>query len=226
MKLEGPLAEDFPEFNPIVFPIWQHDRFTNLDWSKSFLANRLGLFKEFIFPTLNVHIFRGFWSTLTGLLKEFCMPWWRWQVAYLAPEDTTPRQRILVCVQDLSKDQLKALKNYNREISLISFLEEAGFYKEFSYEECILVDSSTNTQKTYMHPLGSWFEHGWVTLAKKEAITIYRPRDFFSTLKYYVLKQSPYWQEITLEHKNKKETVLVKTSDINKLRDAGFIANC
>ncbi len=158
-------------------------------------------------PKIYLHRFNNFWSRLTGLLREYCLPW-RWKVAYL---DTIgyPYERALVCtkVKDGKlSDTLKAV--IGKSSSFVAMIESEK-YEQIAGKEFLKSRLSDGEQCDY-RIVSSWGEWSGATLLHNSTFSfqqVYRIRGIFSFFKYYYLRHfSSEWQEYQIND----ETVLLK----------------
>lgn len=174
-------------------------------------------------PKLYLHIFNTFWSSVTGLFREYCMPW-RWKAAYLDQENGTPLQRILVCtsVYDGSlSDRLNAVLGQSL---FVTNLISAGQYEEVFGQEYLKIPRQDGQHvNRIIHPLGEWAGLS-ASFSSDDFCHIYRIRDVFSLFKYHFLKAfSSEWEEVAVQAGQVLENVLIKRSDRATISRIGLI---
>lgn len=165
-------------------------------------------------PRLYLHIFNTFWSSVTGILREYCLPW-RWKVAYLDQENGTPLQRILVCtsVSDGKlPDRLNALVGQSL---FVTNLIKANQYEEIFRQEYLRIPSQNGLHENrIIHPLGEWAGFRIECDNPDDLCHVYRIRGIFSFLKYHLLKNlSSTWEEVAIQAGQVSENVLIKRND-------------
>lgn len=175
-------------------------------------------------PKLYLHICRNAWSSFTGKLKEYFLPW-RWQVAYLDAENGTQPQRILVCTST-SQGKLSSRLNLLLGKSLFAAnLINADYYDEIYDQEFLRVPEQNNQGKEnrIVHPFGEW-AGVYSEFASSSLCHIYRIKGIFSLLRYHFLKRfSKEWEEVALQAGQISKKVLIKRNDRAAISGLGLI---
>lgn len=174
-------------------------------------------------PKLFLHISNTVWSSFTGMLKEYFLPW-RWKVAYLDQENGTPPQRILVCTRvhdGKLSDRLKKVIGHSMfAINLIN----ANYYDEIFGQEYLRTPRQGQPEQTFTHPLGKSFGLQIGYNHPNHLCHIYRIRGIFSLLKYHFLKNfSQEWEEVAMQIGQISENVLIKRNDRMLISTTGLI---
>jgi len=165
-------------------------------------------------PKLFLHISNTIWSSFTGMLKEYFLPW-RWKVAYLDQENGTPPQRILVCINvhdgQLS-DRLK--KVIGKSMFVINLINAHHYDEIFGQEYLRTPPRQGQSVQRFIHPLGKIFGLQIGYKHPNHLCHIYRIRGIFSLLKYHFLKNfSQEWEEVAMQIGQISENVLIKRND-------------
>lgn len=176
----------------------------------SFFGN--SKYTETVEPKLYLHIPTNAWTTFTGRLREYFLPW-RWKAAYLAQENGTELRRILVCT---SVEGGKLSHHLSRLIGKSLFLTNlinSRCYNEIFGQEFLSLQGENRREIRISHPLGEMIG---LHLEYSDTVFchIYRPRSLFSTFKYHLLKQfSASWKEVAIKAGQVSENILIKKSD-------------
>lgn len=178
-----------------------------------------GTYSKTIKPKLYLHISENAWTTFTGKLREYFLPW-RWKTAYLDLENGTQPRQILVCGTGLS-DRLKLL--LGRSLFLMNLIN-SNHYDEVFGQEFIRLPGENRRGKTKIaHPLGEWIV-SHVKFSNDLFCHIYRSRSLFSRFKYNLLKQfSSSWKEVAIQAGQISEKILIKKSDEEAISRSGLI---
>ncbi len=175
-----------------------------LSWSLKFDMCGTHETKKMVEPRLHLHISRDAFTTFTGKLREYLLPW-RWKTAYLDREDGSQPEKILVLCAGTS-DRFRELlgKSWFETNLRAEKVHSNALHKEYLYvpaqEQSIIKRG----------PFGSLFAtHGPFQLCH-----VFRSRSPISTLKYHLLKHySSKWKEVTLRVGEASEKVLIKRKD-------------
>lgn len=174
-------------------------------------------------PKLYLHISNTFWSSLTGLFREYCMPW-RWKAAYLDQEDGTMPQRILVCTSVYDGRLSDRLNSVLGQSLFVTNLINVGQYEEVFGQEYLKIPRQNGAHvNTIIHPLGEWAGTS-SSFSADDFCHIHRIRDVFSLFKYHFLKCfSSDWEEVAIQAGQVSENVLIKRSDRETISTIGLI---
>lgn len=165
-------------------------------------------------PKLYIHIPGGFWSTLTGKLREYCLPW-RWKTAYLDEQNGSPPRRILVCTNEHVLPPLSFL--FGKSLPETQFL--ADLYSQQRYEvigghEYIRVPTANPPQRIMIQHLTTKF----YATTSDIFCPIFRKQGLFSNLKYKFLQLfSDSWKEVAIRVNTYSEKILIKKVHENSL---------
>lgn len=192
-------------------------------------------------PKLYFHISNSVWSSLTGIFREYCLPW-RWKAAYLDGEDGTPLQRVLVCtsVEGGLSDRLELL--FGKSLFITHLINANHYHEAFSAVKNLFVnmehlriprqEGDKDTSNTpcglrgtskIIHPLGAWcgVQQEW---SGDHLCHIHSVQGVFSLLKYYLLKTfSKEWEEVTIRINQVSENVLIKRNERTLIARTGLI---
>lgn len=159
--------------------------------------------KKMVVPRLHLHISRDAFSTFTGRLKEFLLPW-RWKTAYLDKEDGSQPERVLVSYTGNSDHFRKLLGKSWFETNLI----KESVYGEIHGREYLYVPAPPQWNiKTRL--FGFTMGYG-----PYKTCHIFRARSLFSTLEYHFHKRFSFgWKEVTLQVGQASGKVLIKKKD-------------
>lgn len=166
-------------------------------------------------PKVYLHTFNSFWSSLTGTLRQYCLPW-RWKVAYLDKENNAPPERILVCTSGHNRELSNRLNAVIGQSPFVINLKKNNRYKEILGQEYLRIPSQNNEsqQRTIITRSGSYFEHNNLG----ELFHIHRIRGVFSLLNYHLLKNlSSEWEEVAIQADQFSENVLIGKKDRTKI---------
>lgn len=192
---------------------------------RGFHSNLFGTshFIKTLDPTLHLHIPKTTWSTFTGKLREYCLPW-RWKTAYLDQEDGTPPRKILICTSVRDGNLSEKLKILLGKSLFVANLIKLGSYDEYWGDEYLALKGQNDKGSTLIiHPLGEMVGRAAVC-GNVLFCHIYRQRSLFSTFKYYLIKYlSTRWKEIALEAGQTSERVLIKKSDEEAILRSGLM---
>lgn len=94
---------------------------------------------------IHLHIFKDTFSTITGKLREYLLPW-RWKSAFLDAEDGSQPQRVLVCTSEGLN------KIAGRSWLITNLIAEKCYTKVFGKE--FLYAPATEVLSRITHPLG------------------------------------------------------------------------
>ncbi|MFI5342735.1 MAG: hypothetical protein ACHQUC_00775 [Chlamydiales bacterium] len=166
-------------------------------------------------PKLYLHIPTNLWSSLTGKLREYCLPW-RWKAVYLDKGNSVEPRRILICTEvydgGFSNELTHRLKELVNQSWFVTNLISNYDYQEILGREYITIPEENSDKCEVTHFLGK--SHGCHFARNIRHCHIYRKRGLLSTLKYLILKNfSPAWQEVTFRVNNVSEKVLIRRED-------------
>ena len=174
-------------------------------------------------PRLHLHIPKNAWTTFTGKLREYCLPW-RWKAAYLDPENGTPPCRILVCTSVQEGELSDRLRELMGQSWFVTNLIHRNGYNEIFGQEFLCLHGQNHRRKTkILHPLGKMI--GVYREGSNDLLChIYRSRSLFSIFKYHLLKQfSNSWKEVVIQTAQVSEKILIKKSDEEMIVRVGLI---
>ncbi len=182
-------------------------------------------YSKLIEPKLYFHASVSAWTTFTGKLREYCLPW-RWKSAYLDPEENgKPPYRILVCTAVQEGKLPDDLRKVVGKSWFLTNLTINNHYNEFHWQEFLELPGQNDSFNTIRmsHPLGDCF--GNTTYVTSGSLChIYRRRTLFSTLKYLFLRQfSTSWKEVAIQAGNVSEKMLIQKTDEQAICNAGLI---
>jgi len=166
-------------------------------------------------PKLYLHIPTSLWTTFTGKLREYLLPW-RWKTAYLDREDGTPLRQILVCTYVKDGKLSDRLKTLLGKSLLVANLVNNHCYDEIFGQEFLLLQGQNSRDSTLISdPLGE----GLRAISSNDLYChIYRPRSLFSKFKYNLVKKfSTSWKEVTMRVEGVSEQILIRKSDEAKI---------
>lgn len=173
-------------------------------------------------PKLYLHISNTGWSSFTGILREYFLPW-RWKAAYLDQENGTQPQRILVCTSVCEGELSDHLRLLLGKSLFVTNLINANRYYEIFNQEYLIIPRQEYCINTISHPLGEWL--GLHTLfGSNNLCHIHRVRGVFSSLKYHFLKHfSREWEEVAIRAGQISENVLIKRNDRVIIAGSGLL---
>jgi hypothetical protein len=165
-------------------------------------------------PKLYLHISNSFWSSFTGMLRKFCLPW-RWKAVYLKEGNDPAPKPILICTnvhQGKLSDRLNALV---RQSLFITNLIDDNRYEEIFGREYLKVPSQSGEQSIrFAHPLGECVGLRITGTTNVDFCHIRRIRGVFSFFQYHLLKRlSSNWKEVIIHAGDVSERVLMKKSN-------------
>ncbi len=150
-------------------------------------------------PKLYLHIFNSFWSSLTGILREYCLPW-RWKVAYLDQENDTPPQRILVCTSVHDGELSDRLNAVIGQSLFVTNLINANQYGEIFGQEYLRIPSQNGRHHNRItHPLGEWAGSHTECNNPDDLCHMHRIRGVFSLLKYHPIAFEDFFLSLLLK---------------------------
>lgn len=157
---------------------------------------------------IHLHISKDTFSSITGKLREYLLPW-RWKSAFLDAEDGSQPQRILVCTSQLSSTRLDGVVG---KLRFITYLIAKKCYSEIFGKEFLYAPGADGPSEV-IHSLGKWYGYSHSD-GHSKMCHFFRKRSLYSTLKYHLLKQySTTWKEATLQIAGISEKVLIKKTD-------------
>lgn len=198
------------------------DRQTNRRITSSFL----GATDEWVTTQskLYLHIFNSFWSSFTGALREYFLPW-RWKAAYLDQENGTRPQRILVCTSVHGRELSDHLNALIGQSLFITNLMIANQYVEIFGQEYLRIYSQNGLHENrIVSPLGEWVGLHIEINSQYDLCHIHRIRGIFSLLKYHFLKNlSTEWEEVAIQAGLVSENVLIKRNNRTNISKMGLL---
>jgi hypothetical protein len=227
MKIFGEIAPQFQHHIRQPGLLWGNDDLLVGNRSQIHVidANIFGVREEVreVEPTMHFHIANSKWSSFTGWIREYLLPW-RWKVAYLDKEDESAPEKILVCTEvkdgNLS-DKIKSLLNTPLHIAKLSKNEN---YTEILNQEFLKIKRSIPQRLRIIHPLGNRFGYHFERDCYFDVYPIRRIRGIFSRVTYFFYKNfSRDWSVATLRVGAISEKILIKAANRAPLRAAGFI---
>lgn len=189
-------------------------------YTLSFWENSTSLKTKTFTPKLYLHIPTNPWTTFTGKLREYFLPW-LWKTAYLDID----QRKILVCASVQEGKLSPHLSKLLGKSWFVTNLINNNLYDEIFGQDFIRLRGEGNQRTIKVaHPLGEKIGvHAEFT--SDLLCHIYRPQSLFSTFKYTLLKQfSSSWKEVVIQVGRVSENVLIKKSDEEVLSRAGLIA--
>lgn len=184
---------------------------------------------ETIAPKLYLHIPTNAWTTFTGKLREYLLPW-GWKTAYLDQEDGNEPRRILAWASSNDDVLSRRINKLLGKSLFVANLINDNQYAEIFGQEFIRLKGTENpvqgieNLRTIIieHPLGPIVgEH--LENTKDSLCHIYTARDLFSKIKYNLLKRTISWKEVAIQAGQVSEKVLIKRTDENALFRARLI---
>lgn len=180
-------------------------------YSKSFFGDHQH--SKTVRPKLYLHIPTNAWTTFTGKLREYLLPW-RWKTAYLDQENGTQPRKILVCTSVHDGQLTDHLSKLIGKSLFVTNLINSNQYDEYFGQEFIRLQGNIGLhRKKITHPLSE-------KLGSHDEFTnsilchIYTKRSLFSRFKYNLLKQfSSSWKEVAVQAGQISEKILIKKSD-------------
>ncbi len=175
-------------------------------------------------PKLYLHIPTNAWTTFTGKLREYFLPW-RWKTAYLDQEDGTRPRQILVCTSvhdgELS-DRISDL--LGKSLFLTSLIDSDHYYEIFGQEFIGLKGENSQRWTKITHPLGEIAGVQYIVSNDFHLFChIYRRRGLFSRFKYNLLKRfSSSWKEVAIQSGHVSEKILINKSDEQVISRSGL----
>ncbi len=168
-------------------------------------------------PKLFLHIPTNMWSSFTGLLREYLLPW-RWQVAHI---DQIAPSQILVNISDAENHASSKLKRVLGKPLFEAHLIKQNRYDEIFGSEFIRVKTTSEKRVIEIRrPLMGFYKE----FTSDNLCHIYRPRSLFSLIKYYLLRQfSSTWKEVAIEVKGISKNILIKKTDEASIKSIGLI---
>lgn len=192
---------------------------------------------ETIAPKLYLHIPTNAWTTFTGKLREYLLPW-GWKTAYLDQENGNEPRRILAWASTNDDALSRRINKLLGKSLFVANLINVNQYDEIFGQEFIrlrgtedpLQDTDNPVQgldslRTIIieHPLGAIVgEH--LENTKDSLCHIYTARNLFSKIKYNLLKHTLSWKEVAIQADNISEKVLIKRTDEEAISRAGLLA--
>lgn len=163
-------------------------------------------------PQLHLHIPTSRWSSFTGKLRQYGLPWF-WKTVYLDREDGTPPCRILVRRSMLGEELPTRIKQVLGQPLCVANLIESDNYKKVFGQNYLSIPKA-NLETTWVnHPLGKWAG----TCMIVQPATFYpfhHPQGIFSIFKYQLLKQfSNSWKEVAIKTAHVTEKILIRKED-------------
>ncbi len=173
-------------------------------------------------PKLYLHISNTGWSSFTGILREYFLPW-RWKAAYLDQEDGACLKRVLVCTSADEGTLSKRLHSLLGRSLFVTNLIKNNHYDEIFGQEFFRLPRSGTGKQEITHPLGKWVGSHF-SLSTVQLYHINRIRGVYSRVKYNLLKRfSGQWEEVAIKAGNIVENVLIKRNDRAAIARAGLI---
>ena len=174
-------------------------------------------------PKLYLHIPTDLWSWLTGLAREYLLPW-RWKSAYLDREDGKAPKRILICTsveEGVLTDRINLL--LGKSLFVTNLIKQDSYDEAFGREYIRAKNVKPWDSQKVCHPFGELVGHR-LEFSRDLLCPIYRIRGLFSMMKYSLLKESPtYWKEVTIRVRGITEKVLIKKVDEATISRLGLI---
>lgn len=175
-------------------------------------------------PKLYVHISSTPWSTFTGLLRKYCLPW-RWKVAYLDQDNKSLPKEVLICTSVLDGELSDRLQEVVGQTLFVASLLNSNKYAEIFGQEYLRIPRDDHRcGNRIIHPLGEWAGLHLEPNSSDNLCHIYRIRGIFSLVMYHLLKIfSSQWNEVTLKSDRFSEFALVKRNEADIISKAGLI---
>lgn len=175
-------------------------------------------------PKIYLHISSTPWSTFTGRIRKYGLPW-RWKVIYLDQGDQSLPKEALLCTSVHDGELSERLQQVVGQTRFVLSLLNSNQYAEiFGQEYLRIADGSAQHGNRIVHPLGEWAGLHLEPISTDTLCRIYRIKGIFSLVRYHLLKfVSSQWKEVTLQSDRFSETVLVKRNEFEDIYKSGLI---
>lgn len=183
-----------------------------------------GVFGRFFYTKISqcklyLHIPRDNWTTFTGKLRQYLLPW-RWKTAYLEKKSDTKLLPILVCtsVKGGLSDRLSEILNQSL---FITSLANKNVYRKISGMDFFCIKGENKEKGTQI----STMLEKYIDYTDNLYCHFYRKQSLLSAIIYSFLKKfySRSWKEVTIKADRVSEKVLIKKSDEEVLSRHGLI---
>jgi len=175
-------------------------------------------------PKLYLHVSGTLWSSFTGLMREYCLPW-RWKVAYLDQGNDSPPKRVLACTSVHDGELSDRLQKVIGQTLFVASLINSGHYDEVFGQEYLRIPTEDHQgENRIIHPLGEWAGLHLEPDSPDFLCQIYRIRGIFSLVMYHLLRTfSTQWKEVILRSDRFFEVALVRKNKVDIISKAGLI---
>jgi hypothetical protein len=198
MNIIGDNNLDFSSFVKKPGILWGHDHILEGKQCIKKVFVHFRDVEEIYFPKLYLHIPDNKWSSFTGKLREYCLPW-RWKAVYLDREEVP--QRVLMCTSVKDGKLTESLKKIAGKSLFVAKLIQKKCYAEFSGVEYIFFVEYMEEKLSFNR-------------LEEKACHIYRDRGVFSKIGYFTRKWFSFnWKEVVITVDTISEKVLIQNDE-------------
>ncbi len=157
--------------------------------------------------SLYLHIPKDLFSSCTGLLKEWVLPW-LWQTVYLDQGDKIAPRKILAYTRLSAPVNTDIALVFGKSFPVAILIDHEAYASGIGMEFFRFPEKNLQ-QQTFKNIWGSFS-----VSSDKKYCHIYRSRSLFSRIKYLFLKcLSSAWKEVTIKAGAVSEKILIQKED-------------